>query len=99
MYDAEDHVILDPDAQVQQAIRLFFATFKRTGSCLGTVKAFRAQHLAFPRRIRRGPKKGELVWGELLHCRAMQIIHNPRYAGAFVFGRRRQRHGPDGKIH
>lgn len=99
LYDAADHVILDPDAQVQQAIRLFFATFKRTGSCLGAVKAFRAQHLAFPRRIRRGPKKGELAWGELLHCRAMQIIHNPRYAGAFVFGRRRQRHGPDGKIH
>ena len=99
LYDAADRVILDPDAQVQHAIRLFFATFKRTGSCLGTVKAFRAQQLAFPRRLRRGPKKGELVWGELLHCRAMQIIHNPRYAGAFVFGRRRQRQGPDGKIH
>ena len=47
----------------------------------------------------RGPKKGELVWDELLHCRAMQIIHNPRYAGAVVFGRRRQQRGPDGKIH
>jgi len=99
VYDAADRVILDPDAQVQQAIRLFFATFQRTGSCLGTVKEFRAQQLAFPRRLRRGPRKGELVWGELLHCRAMQIIHNPRYAGAFVFGRRRQRQGPDGKIH
>ena len=27
----------------------------------------------------------------------MQIIHNPRYAGAFVFGRRQQRQGPDEK--
>jgi len=42
--------------------------------------------------------KGELVWAELLHCRARQIIHNPRYAGAFVFGRTKQRHLPNGKI-
>ncbi len=35
---------------------------------------------------------------ELLHCRARQIIHNPRYAGAFVFGRTKQRHLPNGKV-
>ena len=34
----------------------------------------------------------------LLHCRARQIIHNPRYAGAFVFGRTKQRHLPNGKV-
>lgn len=99
VYDAADRVLLDPDAQVQQTLRHFFATFQRTGSCLSTVKLFRAEQLPFPRRVRSGPQKGELVWGELLHCRALQIIHNPRYAGAFVFGRRQQRHGPDGKIH
>ena len=97
VHDAADRVVLDPDAQVQAVIRLFFATFERTGSCLGAVKEFRAQQVAFPRRIRSGAKQGELVWGELLHCRARQIIHNPRYAGAFVFGRRRQSRGPDGK--
>jgi DNA invertase Pin-like site-specific DNA recombinase len=49
-------------------------------------------------RARRGAHKGELVWAELLHCRARQIIHNPRYAGAFVFGRTKQRHLPNGKV-
>jgi len=98
VHDAEDRVILDPDAQVQQAVHLVFETFKRLGSCLAVVKHFREQRLAFPRRIRSGPKKGALVWGELLHCRALQILHNPRYAGAFVFGRRRQRRRPDGTI-
>ena len=37
------------------------------------------------------------MWTELLHCRARQIIHNPRYAGAFVFGRTKNRRLPNGK--
>ena len=98
VHDAQDRVILDPDAQVQASVRLFFQTFQRTGSCLAVVKEFHAKELLFPRRLRSGAHKGELVWAELLHCRARQIIHNPRYAGAFVFGRTKQRHLPNGKV-
>lgn len=98
VHDTQDRVILDPDAQVQAAVRLFFKTFQRTGSCLAVVKDFHAKQLLFPRRLRSGAHKGELVWGELLHCRARQIIHNPRYAGAFAFGRTKQRHLPNGKV-
>lgn len=97
VYDAQDRVILDPDAQVQAAVRLFFDTFRRTGSCLAVVKEFHAKELLFPRRLRSGAHKGELVWAELLHCRARQIMHNPRYAGAFVFGRTKHRRLPSGK--
>jgi DNA invertase Pin-like site-specific DNA recombinase len=97
VHDAQDHVILDPDSQVQAALRLFFDTFTRTGSCLAVVKEFHAKELLFPRRLRSGAHKGELVWAELLHCRARQIIHNPRYAGAFVFGRTKHRRLPSGK--
>src|SRR5689334_14642460 len=95
-YGPQDTVVLDPDAQVQQVIRLFFETYRRTGSMLATVKEFRTQDIAFPRRIKRGPHLGDLAWGDLLHSRARQIIHNPRYAGAFFFGRTRTRRGPDG---
>jgi DNA invertase Pin-like site-specific DNA recombinase len=97
VYDAHDVVMLDPDAHVQHVIRLFFETYRRTGSMLATVKEFHQQDLAFPRRVRRGPHLGELVWGELVHSRARQMIHNPRYAGAFFFGRTRTRRGPDGQ--
>jgi DNA invertase Pin-like site-specific DNA recombinase len=97
VHDAQERVILDPDVQVQAAVRLFFDTFKRTGSCLAVVKEFHAKDLLFPRRLRSGAHKGELVWAELLHCRARQIIHNPRYAGAFVFGRTKHRRLPSGK--
>jgi DNA invertase Pin-like site-specific DNA recombinase len=98
VHDARDRVVIDPDAQVQSSVRLFFETFKRTGSCLAVVKEFHAKDLLFPRRLRSGAHKGELVWAELLHCRARQIIHNPRYAGAFVFGRTKQRRLPNGKV-
>lgn len=82
-------VALDPDQQVQQALRLFFETFDRAGTALGVVRFFHEQHLQFPRRLQRGARKGEIVWGELEHSRALQVLHNPRYAGTYVYGRHR----------
>jgi hypothetical protein len=62
-----------------------------------TVKLFHEQGLCFPRRIRKGPNKGELHWVKAAHSRILQVLHNPRYAGAFVYGRVRTRRLPDGK--
>ena len=98
VYDAQDGVILDPDRQVQDALRLLFATYERTGSCTATVKHFRRQGLLFPRRLRCGFRKGELVWGPLVHSRALQVLHNPRYAGAFFHGRTRSYRNVNGRI-
>jgi len=95
-YDAEGRVVFDPDQQVQESLRLLFRTFRRTGSAMATVKEFRRQTLQFPRRLRKGPNKGELIWGALEHSRTLQILHNPRYAGAFVFGRSRTSKRVDG---
>src|SRR5262245_16993148 len=50
-YNAEGQCILDPDQQVQESLRLLFATFRRSGSAMATVKAFRQQGLKFPRRL------------------------------------------------
>ena len=88
-YDTTGEVVLDPDKQVQESLRLLFDTFRRTGSATATVKAFRQQGLLFPRRLRAGACKGELVWTALGHNHTLRILHNPRYAGAFVFGRSR----------
>jgi len=98
VYDATERVVLDPDQQVQQTIRVFFETFRRTGSATATVKRFREEGLAFPRRYWHGPRKGEVVWGPLDHPRALWVLHHPRYAGAFVYGRTRQR-AVDRKYH
>ena len=96
MYNSEGRPILDPDKQVQESIRFFFDAFRRTGSACAVVKAFRHKGLLFPQRLKKGPNKGELLWAELIHSRALYILHNPRYAGAFVYGRNRTRARPDG---
>ncbi len=98
VYDPAGKVVFDPDVGVQQAIRHLFATFARTGSARATVKAFTAEGLSFPVRVRTGPNKGTLAWTPLRHHRVLQILHNPRYAGAFVFGRRKQRKTADGTV-
>ena len=98
VYVSDGKVQLDPDRQVQESLRVFFETFQRTGSAMATVKAFREQELSFPHRVHGGINKGELVWKALVHSRALWLLHNPRYAGAFFYGRTRQRHNPHGGI-
>lgn len=97
VYDEEDRVGLDPDQQVQQSLRVFFATFERTGSAWATVQAFRREALKFPKRGQAGT--GEIAWQELTHSIALDTLHNPRYAGAFCFGRRRTWKDAQGKSH
>ncbi len=91
VYDAKGKVGLDPDRQVQQSVQLLLDTFVRTGSAHRTVKAFREQDLTFPTRMHFGPSKGEIVWGSLNYSRVIEVLRNPRYAGAYCYGRRTQR--------
>lgn len=99
VYDEQKRVRLDPDQQVQQAIHLVFETFRRTGSAFSVVTHFKREGLQFPSRERGGTHKGELTWGTLTSSRMLQVLHNPRYAGAFFYGRTRTRTWPDGSHH
>ena len=99
VYGPDNRVLLDPDQQVQQAIRLFFQTFRRTGSASTTVRVFREQGWRFPRQPQSGPRTSEILWGSLGHWRALQLLKNPRYAGAFFFGRRQSRKSVNGQRH
>jgi DNA invertase Pin-like site-specific DNA recombinase len=96
-YDPAGHVILDPDTAVRKAVAHLFATFAATGSASACVKAFNAAGLSFPWRHRMGPRKGEIDWKRLAHHVVLRILHNPRYAGAFTFGRHRDIKLPGGK--
>ena len=97
-YDAAGHVILDPDTAVRGAVAHLFATFAATGSATACVKAFSTAGLSFPWRHRAGPRKGEIDWKPLAHHVVLRILHNPRYAGAFTFGRHRDIKLPGGKL-
>ena len=98
VYDAQDRVVLEPDRQVQQAIHTLFQVYERTGSAYATVKYFDDHNLSFPCRPRSGFNKGQLIWGPLVHPRVLGVLHNPRYTGAFVFGRTKVRKTADGRI-
>ena len=71
-------------------IRHVFTLFARTGSARAVVQQFNADGLLFPVRVRTGTHKGELAWMPLQHWRVLRTLHNPRYAGAFAYGRRRE---------
>ena len=91
VYDAAGRVTLDPDQRVQDTIRAFFETFRRTGSATAIVKAFRDRQLLFPRHAHHGIHNTGTRWVPLLHSRAIWVLHNPRFAGAYFFGRSRRR--------
>jgi hypothetical protein len=96
VYNADGKLVMDPDQQVQQSVRVLFETFRRTGSAMATVKFFAGQGLQFPRRVHTGLNKGDTVWAGLEHSRVLRILHNPRYTGAFVYGRTHSRKTVDG---
>lgn len=95
----DDRIVLDPDQHVQETIRCLFRTFRQTGSASATVRAFRQDHVLFPRRVRSGPHQGELVWADLQHHDVLRLLHNPCYAGVLTFGRPRTSKSVDGKVH
>ena len=82
---------LDPDAQIQASVRLLFDTFRRTGSAGHVVRHFAREGILWPRRIKTRGRAGTVLFVPLVHSRVLGILHNPRYAGAFVYGRTRQR--------
>jgi hypothetical protein len=91
VFDAARRLVLDPDEEVQQAVRLLFALFEQTGSALAVVKHFGDHHLLFPDRLWGKAHDGELLWKPLRHGRVLAVLHNPRYAGAYVYGRTQTR--------
>jgi len=96
VYDEAGNVVLDPDAQIRETIAYFFETFSRVGSASQMVKAFRKEGLVFPSRLRLGDA---IVFRPLTAWTAMRMLNNPRYAGAYAYGRRQYRRALDGKKH
>ena len=89
-----------PTRGVQHALRHLFATFAadRLGA-RGRPRVQRATGCCSRPGSAPATRKGELAWTPLRHWRVLRTLHNPRYAGAFVYGRRRTRKTPDGQDH
>lgn len=93
VYSATADVVLDPDLQIRETIAHFFETFSRLGSACQVVKAFRDEGLSFPSRLR---NSDTVVFRPLNASTAIRTLHNPRYAGAYTYGRRQYRRAANG---
>ena len=95
-----DKIVLDPDQEVQGAVRAVFELFEQESSAYGVVQRFQERGLRFPRRQYGGAWDGKLIWGRLTHSRVRGVLSNPAYAGAYVFGRYRSQRvvAPDGSV-
>ena len=97
VYNENDKIVKDFDLSVQNAINLFFLTFKRTGSACATVRQFNKKGLKIPKRFLCGLRKGELAWNPLTLSRTLRLIHNPIYAGIYYYGRQQIKKTINGK--
>lgn len=86
----DGRVVKDPDLQVQRTLALVFARFAALGSCQKVLRRFRDEGLRLPRRQTSGPEAGLLLWKPPSEHVIYEILHNPAYAGAFVYGRHRR---------
>ncbi len=81
-------VILNPDEEVQARIRLVFEKFREIRSASGVMRYLRAANLPLPARPRAGPAPHEIVWQPARTSAILDMLHNPAYAGAYVYGRK-----------
>ncbi len=98
VHDDDGRVVFDHDEEVRAAVAGVFVSFDATGSACAVVGAFAGRR--FPKRVYGGVWAGEIRWGRLTHSRVLDLLANPVYAGAYVFGRYRSRRTvePDGTI-
>lgn len=81
-------VVKDPDEQAQATIELIFAQFERRGTINGVLKYLVQNHIQLPHRVRCGVGTGDLEWHQPNRVTLSNLLHNPIYAGAYVYGRR-----------
>src|SRR3984893_397884 len=76
-----------PDEAGCPAIGRVFAQFAETGSARRVWLWFRSEGLKFPLQMHQG---GEIRWVEASYTAIHQVLTNPVYAAAYVYGRTRQ---------
>lgn len=83
--DLSGVVVKDPDLSVQKCLELVFEMFLKFRSIAKVMRVLNERGLELPRRDRHG----ELRWTRATVAAVADILKNPAYAGAFVYGRTR----------
>ena len=86
-YDDLGQTVFDHDEQVREVVELFFQVFANKRSAYGVTRYFGEQQIDFPKRAYGGVWNGKIIWGKLTYGRALTLLKNPSYTGAYVYGR------------
>jgi DNA invertase Pin-like site-specific DNA recombinase/predicted DNA-binding transcriptional regulator AlpA len=85
-YDEDNRVVITPDEAVREAIATVFRRFEELGSARQVLMRLREDGVLLPRR-RNGSKR--ITWALPTYPAVHDLLTNPAYGGAFVFGRTR----------
>jgi hypothetical protein len=77
-----------PDRQARSRIRYIFDLFAELRVARRVVVRLRREKLKIPAQGWGGPGHGEVRWKEPTFGAIMRMLHNPAYAGAYVYGQK-----------
>lgn len=89
-WTTENRIERDPDARVQEGIRLVFGKLDELGSVRQVLLWFRHERVELP-TVEYGKFGRETVWKLPIYNTILRIVKNPLYAGAYAFGMRESR--------
>lgn len=85
---SEGGLRLDPDEAVQRAVTAVFERYEVEPSVWAVIRWARQMGLQFPTRKWFADGSSEVRWKPLGLSRLHEVVRNPIYAGAYVYGRR-----------
>ena len=86
--DGAGDYVMDPDAQVQEVVRMVFDQFERLGSINALLRWMVSHDIKMPVRPHFGSDRGELTWRRPNRVTLNNLLHHPIYAGAYRWGHR-----------
>jgi DNA invertase Pin-like site-specific DNA recombinase len=92
--DATGKVKKDPNLEIQERIQLIFTMFQKLKSASKVVRFLNENELHLPRHDR----FSDVVWKKPTVAAIIEILKNPAYSGAFVYGRTATIRQADGKV-
>lgn len=83
------HVTKDPDRQVHSRLDHVFRLFAKHRVAHRVLVELLRRKLKIPVKTWGGPRHGEITWKEPEIGQVMRLLHNPTYAGAYVYGEKK----------
>lgn len=81
-------IALEPDEQAREVVRLLFDRFAELGSANAVIRYCEQEQIKIGVRGN-GRAINPLVWRPVGRSTLIHMLHNPTYAGAYVFGRKK----------